>query len=484
MTVSKPKTIVLVALFGLGLFVRLFQVDSVVLGWHSHRQADTYSVTKNLSANLSTFFLPTYHDLSHIQSGLPNPKGIRLVELPLYNLAVVILNKLTQLPLIISHRLVIILASLITAYLLYRLILPTKDYLAALMALFWFTFLPFSIYYSRSVLPEMISVALGVGSLFVFKKHPIFSAVLLSLVLLIKPFFAICLLPAFIYLFFKSKPSLRSFFITVIAFGLALIPILLWRNLTSLYPQGVPSNAWLFNLSTHPVFPEWWRGYNLTLINQIEAFRPHWWYWLFYKRLSLMILGGGLVIPYIIGLIKSHPLVGLNRAMFLGTFLYFAIVAGGNLRHDYYQIFTLPQVALSLGLGFSAILKFKKRHIAIPLLLILSIYSLYTTVRLISPNYQIYNSTQLQLSQIAKKYLPPNALVIAPAQGDTTFLYFLGHSGYPLEMDNYKSLSELHRQDLYLVSTNINDYTRKVIQTGTVLWTGPDGIIIKIPILP
>ncbi|MFA6602779.1 MAG: hypothetical protein WCT01_03155 [Candidatus Shapirobacteria bacterium] len=484
MTVSKPKTIALVAIIVLGLFVRLFQVDSVVLGWHSHRQADTYSVTKNLAANLSTFFLPTYHDLSHVQSGLPNPKGIRLVELPLYNLLVVLLNNLTQLPLIISHRLVVILASLITAYLLYRLILPTKDYLAAIFALFWFTFLPFSIYYSRSVLPEMISVTLGIGSLYVFKKHPIYSALLLSLVMLIKPFFAICLLPAFIYIFFKSKPTLRSFFITVIAFGLALIPILLWRNLTSLYPQGVPSNAWLFNLSPHPVFPEWWRGYNLTLINQIEAFRPHWWYWLFYKRLVLMILGGGLVIPYIVGLLKSHPLVGLNRALALGTFLYFAIVAGGNLRHDYYQIFTLPQIALSLGLGFSAILKYKKRFMAIPLLLILSIYSLYTTTRLIYPNYQIYNSTQLHLSQIAADYVPPNALVIAPAQGDTTYLYFLGRSGYPLEMDNFQSLATLHQQDLYLVSTDINDYTHKVQKTGKVLWTGPNGIIIKIPYQP
>lgn len=51
-------TIVLI----LGLFLRLYRLDSPVADWHSHRQADTASVTRIFSQNGIDLLHPRYHD--------------------------------------------------------------------------------------------------------------------------------------------------------------------------------------------------------------------------------------------------------------------------------------------------------------------------------------------------------------------------------------------------------------------------------------
>src|SRR5689334_19814520 len=65
--------------------MRLYRITNPLADWHSFRQADTASVTREYVKHGIDLLHPTYHDLSNIQSGKDNPKGYRMVEFPLVN---------------------------------------------------------------------------------------------------------------------------------------------------------------------------------------------------------------------------------------------------------------------------------------------------------------------------------------------------------------------------------------------------------------
>ena len=69
----------------LGLILRLHQLHTPLADWHSFRQADTVSVTREYVKHGIDLLRPRYHDVSNIQSGFDNPMGWRMVEFPLIN---------------------------------------------------------------------------------------------------------------------------------------------------------------------------------------------------------------------------------------------------------------------------------------------------------------------------------------------------------------------------------------------------------------
>jgi hypothetical protein len=77
--------IILSILLLLGLLVRLYKINSPVADWHSWRQADTASVSRSFFEKGINFLYPTYQDISSIQTGIFNPNGYRMVELPIFN---------------------------------------------------------------------------------------------------------------------------------------------------------------------------------------------------------------------------------------------------------------------------------------------------------------------------------------------------------------------------------------------------------------
>src|SRR6185369_11114772 len=72
----------------LGLFVRLYKISTPLADWHSWRQADTASVTREYVKHQYSFLEPHYQDLSDIPNGIENVAGYRMVELPILNFAV------------------------------------------------------------------------------------------------------------------------------------------------------------------------------------------------------------------------------------------------------------------------------------------------------------------------------------------------------------------------------------------------------------
>jgi len=75
----------LLLVFVLGFAVRLYRFNGPVADWHSWRQADTSSVSRNFVNNGFDVLYPTFQDLSNVPSGLDNPNGYRFVEFPIYN---------------------------------------------------------------------------------------------------------------------------------------------------------------------------------------------------------------------------------------------------------------------------------------------------------------------------------------------------------------------------------------------------------------
>src|SRR5260221_7020168 len=99
----------------ISLAVRLYKINTPLADWHSWRQADTASVTREYVKHNYPFLYPHYQDLSDIPSGLNNIDGYRMVEFPVLNYGIAqLLRSFPQLDLVQTSRMVSILFSLLS----------------------------------------------------------------------------------------------------------------------------------------------------------------------------------------------------------------------------------------------------------------------------------------------------------------------------------------------------------------------------------
>ena len=111
----KGEYIILSIIFIIAFMVRLYKIDNPVADWHSFRQADTASVTREFLESGIRLFTPTYHDISTTQSGLFNPQGYRFVELPVFNVFNVYLYKIIPgITIEVAGRLVSIISAVVS----------------------------------------------------------------------------------------------------------------------------------------------------------------------------------------------------------------------------------------------------------------------------------------------------------------------------------------------------------------------------------
>src|SRR3990167_7638168 len=192
-----PALLLLTAIVLGGFLVRLVKIDSPVADWHSWRQADTASVTKNFVERGVDLLYPRYHDVSSIQSGMTNLRGFRMVEFPVFNL---------------------------------------------------FHYMFFSLFgtFSLEVWGRLTSV---------------FSAILFAISLLIKPFAVFYSIPVIYLIFVKHKSiyGIAKSIRLLIYLDIALIPLFLWRAWINQFPQGIPRFVWAFNGDNIRFRPAFWR---------------------------------------------------------------------------------------------------------------------------------------------------------------------------------------------------------------------------------
>lgn len=474
----------------IGFLLRLKGINNPVADWHSFRQADTASVTRHLLLGQGSYWLPTYHDLSSLQSGLDNPQGLRLVEFPLYNFFCLLFFKVTN-PLLgfsleAASRLTSIIFSLISAFLIYRLSHRfTSRFWPSFLGLTVFLFLPFNIYYSRVILPEPTAITFMLAALFFFPQKWLLSGIFLAAAILIKPFTAIILFPPLLFLSFKYFPKKPSSLWPLFMFAaISLTPFIIWRLHISHYPEGIPYSRWLFfKQKQFLASNNWTPNPPAPFLASLIPFKPYWFRWLFYQRLGNLILGAFGLIPFFLGLAYRKRLSPAILYTFLaGIGLYFTIVAGGNIQHDYYQSLIIPFVAIITGFGLYYLINFvfTSQTLALLSTIILVVFTFSFSWFQIKDYYLINHPQIITAGARANQLIPQNALVIAPYNGDTAFLYQTHRSGWPLEIYDIPKLKKSINSPLYLVSVNFDGYTQEVASQYPIVEKTDNYIILNL----
>jgi hypothetical protein len=336
------------------------------------------------------------------------------------------------------------------------------SYLSGMITSFLYAILPYSIFYGRVVLPDPFMVFLSIGSIVfldVFTEKKSYGWFILSILLgmcglLVKPVAAFLLLPIPYMLLMQKKPFLQKCLECIVWGGVVIAPLLWWRQWILQFPEGIPASDWLFNK------------------NNIR-FKGAWFQWLFADRIGRLILGYWGLIPFGIGMIiKPEKREGiLSWLLMIGSLAYLAIIAGGNVQHDYYQILLLPVITMFAGKGMAylftntSLQRVSAWGVGIVSILFTCAFSWYT----LRSYYWINRPEIIEAGRKADALIPADAKVIASYNGDTTFLYQTNRSGWPLGFDIEKKI-EMGATHYVTVSPTDNDLeTKDLSERYTVL---------------
>lgn len=472
---KKIHIILITLVVFLSFWLRLYKIDNPVADWHSFRQADTASVTREFVKQGVNVLIPKYHDLSNIQSGKDNPNGFRMVEMPLYNLLHLSLFRLfPSLGLDAAGRLTSIFLSEISLVLVFLITYKLSGFFVGWLASLFMAVLPFNIYYSRVILPEplMVTTLLASFYLLLFVNDQdglkrrlcfIFSSVFLAIALLVKPYAIFFVLPH-IAIILRLIVNKKLNIIDLLSYGLvSLTPLYWWRKHILMYPQGIPASDWLLNSSG-------------------IRFRPAWFRWLFGERLGKLILGVYGTAFLLLGLIAKPKREGLTYWLwFIGIIVYFVVIAGGNVQHDYYQAIIMPFLCILLAKGAYLVLSLSRETYSrwLTLLTACGIFGFMIALSWydVSGYYQINNWPIVEAGREVDKITPENAKIIAPYNGDTAFLYQTNRTGWPL---GYDIEDKIAKGASYYVSVSYDDEARELEKKYTTIAKTNNYIIIKL----
>lgn len=448
-----------------GFIVRLYKIDSPVADWHSWRQADTASVTRNYTSNGINLLFPKYDDISSIQSRLPNPNGYRMVEFPVYNgVAALAYNAFSNFSVEIWSRLITIFCTLVTSFFLYLVGKRILGKWGGILSSFFYLFIPFNIYFTRVILPDPMGVMFGVIGLWLFVKYfyesnnvyLYLSSALFALMLLIKPYLGFYLIPV-LYLFvskhgFKTILKKKEIILKIFFFlFLTFLPFIVWRWWEAKFPEGIPLFWWAFN------------GNGI-------RFQPAFWNWIFGERIGHLILGSFGLVPFVFGILNTKMKTLRDKNYFIhwfliGAFFYFITVANANVMHDYYQILVIPAVAMTLASGcvylwnLSVFNKVASRSVLFFSVFIMLVSGWFQ----IKGNYVVNHWEIIEAGSKVDEIVPKEALVIAPYMGDTAFLYQTKRKGWPAIDDSIDNI--IKRGAGYFVSVDLESADTKMIES-------------------
>ncbi len=423
----KKEIPVLFIILILGFFVRLYKFNGPIADWHAWRQADTSAVSRNFIKFGFDLLHPRFYDLSNVPSGVwENPQGYRFVEFPFYNLAQALSYKIIG-ALTIEEwgRIVAIFSSLLSAAFLYLIVKKHLNGKAGLFAAFFFTFIPFNIYYGRTTLPDPSTVAMFLATIYFFERWIdrdslsldfFISLVFAAVSILLKPFSLFFFLPMAYLVYEKyGRDFLKNKLLWIFAI-LSMLPFALWRIWMLQYPGGIPQSGWLIN------------GSNV-------MFKGAFFHWIFAERLGNLILGYWGVPLLILGLLLKLP--KKNYLFFLSflvsSLLYVFVIATGNVQHDYYQILIMPSVVIYLSLGAYFLWENKSnvyRAVSLAILFVCTVFMLSFGWFNVRAYYNIDHPELIRVGAQIDKLTPKDAKIIVPTDGDTTALYFMNRQGW------------------------------------------------------
>ena len=440
-TLKNKKTvqIILTGILLLGFVVRLHGFDNPIADWHSWRQVDTSAVSRNFVNQGYDVLHPRYDDISNVQTGVDNPEGYRFVEFPLYNLFQAGFYQLFGIFSIEQWgRLVSMFASVLTGLFLYLIVSKHSNKPIGLLTTFFYMFIPYNIYYGRTILPDTTMVTAVTGGIYFFDKWVeekvnrkkqksktslkntylsfVLALVLTSSAFLLKPYALFFVLPMLAIVYQQWGWRFIKVWELYFFAAIAVAPLIGWRIWITQYPEGVPANMWLLN------------GNGI-------RFRPSFFRWLFYERLTKLISGyaGMLILAFGVFKLWKMKEKWFFLSFIVSSLLYISIFATGNVQHDYYQILVMPSVSICFAIGsyYLYALRFKKFPAGRIILIAALVGMFWFGWQQIKDYFNINNRSIIAAGAAVDRLTPKDAKVVANLTGDTTLLYHTKRKGWP-----------------------------------------------------
>lgn len=406
------------------IILRIIYLFSPIIGAQSWRQADTAAMARNFFENGYNILYP------QIDWGGNSP-GFVESEFPIYQYIIALLYKIFGLHEFIG-RLISIFFSIISIYLLYKIVLKLIDQKTALWSTFIYSILPLNIFYSRVFMPEpllILSILAGIYFfiLWIESQRLLYfslSLVFITTACLIKiPTLYIGLPLAF--LAFKKygckaiiKPPLLFFS------GFVMISLYLWY-----------SHAHQMFIDTGLSFGIWGYGSdkwgNWDFIFTWEYFNG-----VFFKNIAEKHLTWIGFIFFLIGFIKfyKHKEYRFFYSWIAAAVIYLVIVAKGNYFHDYYQLPIVIPFTVFIGSAFtkyfdSSILNNYKKTL---LYVSLALLFLLSGARLVDyfGREDLTKNDKYHLALKSNELIESNSLVIAVSSYDPMLLYNAHKKGW------------------------------------------------------
>ena len=195
----------------------------------------------------------------------------------------------------------------------------------------------------------------------------------------------------------------------------------------------------------------------LIAVRQIGRLKLQIWQIMLFGALAVLLTGQ-------ITILDSIKAVNIDVMFFLfGMFLYVAVVATASVRHDYYQIFTIPAISLTLASGtvFMWQAKNLNKYFSRLILIFSLVLMLGTSLYQVKEFYKINHPEIIEAGNALDKIAPKDVLVIAPYNGDTAFLYQTKRHGWPAVDDSFENI--IKKGASFYVTVNQGDSDTKYV---------------------
>jgi hypothetical protein len=137
--------------------------------------------------------------------------------------------------------------------------------------------------------------------------------------------------------------------------------------------------------------------------------------------------------------------------------LYVTVFATANVRHDYYQTIAVPAIVLALSSGIIYLWNtqdFNRK--AARVLTLFSVFMIFATgLGDIREFYKINHPEIIEAGAAIDRIAPKDAIVVAPYNGDTAFLYHTKRRGWPVIDSSIDEIIEKGAD--YYVTVSFND---------------------------
>ncbi|MCF2147830.1 glycosyltransferase family 39 protein [Desmonostoc muscorum LEGE 12446] len=430
---SQDKNSSILFLLILAVALRIYNINSPIIGIHSWRQSDTAAIARNFYENGFNLFYP------QIDWG-GNLPGYCETEFPIYSFIVALIYRIFGVA-EFWGRFFSIICFLVALYFLYQFIIKILDKKVASWSCLFFVILPLNIYYSRTFQPESMLLMCSVIGIYYFTnwldsekwQDLILSGSFVALACLIK------VLPI-IYL------GIPLFYLAWTKYGIRVFSqISLWiYSILILIPVAI----WYYH--AHQLFLEYgntfgfWSGstnrYNYNIVLTLNF-----WTEIFFRTAVRHFAIFGFPI-FLLGLFipRRTRREYVLDVWLISVVLTWILVPITSLVHEYYQLqFMLPGVVF-MGKACSQYLEKAadqvnyKKAIVVCLCLTVAAGSVIYTIDYMFKE-RIEKSAVFQLAQQVKQNTEPDSLIIATTASDPTLLYLSHRKGWLI---NHNDVSE------------------------------------------